>query len=89
MKYTYEQVRRKSINLGKSFRKLFKLHKGEVVAVHLPNGPHFYIATLGVLSGGLVHTTLNPLYTAGKLFCKFNNIFFIRFYLQRKYLGNY
>lgn len=47
-------------------RKHFKLGKGDVVAVYLPNCPDYLIACLGTLSGGLVITTVNALYTAGK-----------------------
>lgn len=32
----------------------------------LPNVPEFPIAAIGIVSGGLICTTVNPLYTAGK-----------------------
>lgn len=36
-----------------------------MVAALLPNVPEYPMVILGALSGGLILTTLNPLYTAG------------------------
>ncbi|KAK4887093.1 hypothetical protein RN001_003364 [Aquatica leii] len=59
--YTFEQLRRKTINLGHNLRAVLKLRKGDVVAVLLPNTPEFAIAILGIMSGSLIVTTVNPL----------------------------
>lgn len=65
-KYTYSELRKKSNNFGKSLRKKLKLEEGDVVAVLLPNVPEYAIVILGILQAGLIITTLNPVYTAGK-----------------------
>lgn len=65
-KYTYKEVEKKSRNLGAALRRKLKLNKGDVVTVLFPNIPEFPIAALGVLRGGLVCTTVNPIYKASK-----------------------
>ncbi|CAG9863295.1 unnamed protein product [Phyllotreta striolata] len=62
-KYTYGQVRTKTKNFGAALRRKFKLEKGDVVAIVLPNVPEFPIVTLGALRAGLICTTVNPIYT--------------------------
>lgn len=54
------------MNLGAALRKRLKLNKGDVVTVLLPNVPEFSVAALGILQGGLICTTVNPIYTPGK-----------------------
>lgn len=44
----------------------FQLKQNDVVAVCLPNLPEYPIATLSVTEAGLIITTVNPTYTAGK-----------------------
>ncbi|CAG9862854.1 unnamed protein product [Phyllotreta striolata] len=61
--YTFGQIRGKSKNLNKALRHAFKLQKGDVVGILLPNCPEFGIAVLGVLEAGLTITTMNPIYT--------------------------
>ncbi|CAG9862852.1 unnamed protein product [Phyllotreta striolata] len=63
--YTFGQIRGKSKNLNKALRHAFKLQKGDVVGILLPNCPEFGIAVLGVLEAGLTITTMNPIYTPG------------------------
>ncbi|KAF2893813.1 hypothetical protein ILUMI_12363 [Ignelater luminosus] len=64
-KFTYEEVRTKSRNLSRAFRKKLKLDKGDVVSLLLPNVPEFPICVLGALQAGLTVSTINPLYTPG------------------------
>lgn len=42
------------------------LKKGDVVALVAPNMPDAIIGFLGILSGGLIVTTMNPYYTVGE-----------------------
>lgn len=67
-KYTYQQLGDKTWKLSKSLRKIWKLRKGDKVAVFSKNSPDYMIATIGIIRGGMVVTTLNPLYTPGKKF---------------------
>lgn len=64
-RYSYKEIEKKSRNLGASLRKKLKLNKGDVVSVLFPNVPEFPIAALGALRGGLICTTVNPIYTPG------------------------
>lgn len=66
-KYTYEELRIKSINLSRSIQKRLKLKKGDVVAILLPNIPEFGICLLGILKSSLIATTLSPLNTTDEL----------------------
>jgi len=73
-------VRTKSLKLNKVFRKIFKLQKHNIVALLLPNLPEYPVCAFGTFLAGLKLTTLNPLYTSGKLkmtskFCAQGNIF--------------
>ncbi|KAF5302845.1 hypothetical protein FQA39_LY02025 [Lamprigera yunnana] len=63
-KYTFEEVRKKSINLNKGLRKKFNTRKDDVVAIVLPNIPEYAICLLGSLLAHLRVTTVNPLATA-------------------------
>lgn len=65
-KYTFKEIRTKSRNFGAALRKKLKLNKGDVVTVLFPNVPEFFITALGVTQGGLICTTVNPIYTPGK-----------------------
>lgn len=44
----------------------FKLQKGDVIAIVLPNVPEYAVIVLGAMEAGLTITTVNPIYTAGK-----------------------
>ncbi|KAK5643655.1 hypothetical protein RI129_007500 [Pyrocoelia pectoralis] len=59
-KYTFEEVRRKSINLNKALRKKFNVKRNDIVAIVLPNIPEYAICILGSLQAGLRVTTVNP-----------------------------
>lgn len=81
-KYTYKQIMDYSFALNKSLRKKLKLQSGDIVAVFLPNVPEMPIATLGILKAGLVVTTINPLYTPGKLILNYRfESYCAKFYL--------
>lgn len=64
-KYTYAKLRDHSAAVAVRLQTKFKLKRGDVVAICLPNIPEFAIALLGALEAGLVVTTINPIYTAG------------------------
>ncbi|XP_031339881.1 probable 4-coumarate--CoA ligase 3 [Photinus pyralis] len=66
-RYTFEEIRRKALNLSQAIIKKFKLRKGDVVAVFLPNVPEFAICALGLLKANLVITTISPLATSDEL----------------------
>ncbi|CAH1285202.1 unnamed protein product [Diabrotica balteata] len=61
--YTFGEVKKKSKNLSKALRHIFKLKKGDVVAIFSPNKAEYAIAIFGILDAGLTATTLNPIYT--------------------------
>lgn len=48
-------------------RQEFGLKPHDVVALCLPNSMDFAIASFGALEAGLTLTTMNPIYTEGKL----------------------
>lgn len=58
-------------NLAKSLRKILKLQKGDKVAVISKNSPDYMLSIFGIMKSGLVTTSLNPLYTPGKVFLMF------------------
>lgn len=64
--YTYSQLRDHSAALAIRLHTKLNLQIGEVIAVCLPNMPEFPIAALGSMEAGLIVTTINPIYTAGK-----------------------
>ncbi|KAB0799122.1 hypothetical protein PPYR_07002 [Photinus pyralis] len=66
-KYTYDELRTKSLNLSRALKKRLKLRKGDVVAILLPNIPEFGICLLGILKSSLIATTLSPLNTPEEL----------------------
>ncbi|KAK9876546.1 hypothetical protein WA026_013920 [Henosepilachna vigintioctopunctata] len=66
-KYTYGEIRSRSSNLAKAFRKIFKLQNGDVVAIILKNIPEYPIADLGVLKANLISTTVSPIFTADEI----------------------
>lgn len=66
-KYTFEEVRRKSLNLNKALRKKFNLKQKDIVALVSPNIPEYAICLLGALQAGLRVTTVNPFGTADEV----------------------
>ncbi|KAF5302846.1 hypothetical protein FQA39_LY02026 [Lamprigera yunnana] len=66
-KYTFEEVRQKSINLNKGLRKKFQLKRDDVVAIVLPNVPEYAICLLGSLLANFRITTVNPFATAEEI----------------------
>lgn len=64
--YTFAELRDSSAALAVRFQTKFKLVKGDVVAICLPNLPEYPGAVLGAIEAGLTVTTVNPIYTAGK-----------------------
>lgn len=69
-KYTFAQAKDATSYIGRSLRNI-GLKKGDVVALVAPNFPDTILGFLGSMSGGLVVTTVNPLYTAGKVILSF------------------
>lgn len=65
-KYTYAQLRDCSASFALRLQRNFKLTKGDVLAICLPNLPEYPGALLGAIEAGLTVTTVNPIYTAGK-----------------------
>lgn len=65
-KYTYAELRDYSAAFAVRLQMQFHMKRNDVVAVCLPNIPEFPIVTLGAFEAGLVATTINPIYTAGK-----------------------
>lgn len=73
--YTYSQLRDHSAALAIRLHTKFNLQIGEVIAVCLPNIPEFPIAALGSIEAGLILTSINPIYTAGKVYsCVYRNV---------------
>ncbi|KAB0799121.1 hypothetical protein PPYR_07001 [Photinus pyralis] len=66
-RYTFEEVRRKSLNLNKALRQKFHLKQKDIVALVLPNIPEYAICLLGALQAGLRVTTVNPFGTADEI----------------------
>ncbi|GBP14244.1 4-coumarate--CoA ligase-like 5 [Eumeta japonica] len=62
--YTYAELRDSSAALAVRLQTKFKLNRGDVVAICLPNLPEYPGATLGAIEAGLTVTTVNPIYTA-------------------------
>eukprot|EP01134_Creolimax_fragrantissima_P001451 CFRG1451T1 len=70
---TYNEVKRESIEFGKSVHNDFKLSKGEVAAILLPNCLEFVPVLHGLMSVGVIATTLNPGYTATEIAYQLND----------------
>ncbi|XP_073832893.1 acyl-CoA synthetase family member pudgy [Musca autumnalis] len=65
--YTYAEMRDNSAALAVRLQTKFKLQKGDVVAICLPNLPEYPGAVLGAIEAGLTVTTVNPIYTAEEI----------------------
>ncbi|XP_011157991.1 probable 4-coumarate--CoA ligase 3 [Solenopsis invicta] len=65
-KYTYAQAKDATSYIGRSLRNM-GLKKGDVVALVTQNLPDTVLGFLGSVSGGLVVTTVNPLYTSEEM----------------------
>lgn len=86
--YTYEQGFKLSSNFAANLRKKFKIRDGDTVAVILPNIPDFPLITLGILEAGGVISTINPAYTARKLFKIVNLFWVLNINSNKGYLNN-
>jgi len=49
------------------------LGKGDVIAIHLPNVPHYVIAKVGALKAGCIVSGLSPLYTPDEVAFQLND----------------
>ncbi|KAF5302848.1 hypothetical protein FQA39_LY02028 [Lamprigera yunnana] len=58
-KYTFDEIRTKSINFSTNLRKKLKLNNNDIVAVILPNVPDFPICVLGAMQAGIAITPLD------------------------------
>jgi len=65
--YTYSQLRDSSAAFAVRLQTKFKLGKGDVLAVCLPNVPEYPGVVLGAMEAGLTTTTVNPIYTAEEI----------------------
>lgn len=65
--YTYGQLRDHCAALAIRLQQKCKFTPGDTLAICLPNMPEFPLIALGAVEAGLVVTTINPIYTAGKL----------------------
>lgn len=65
--YTFAEVRDSSAALAVRLQTKFKLGKGDVLAICLPNLPEYPGAVLGAIEAGLTVTTVNPIYTAEEI----------------------
>lgn len=63
-KYTYAESRAIAHRFAASLCKAGFKH-GDVIAVVLPNIPEFPLVLFGALEGGMVVTTVNPVFTPG------------------------
>ncbi len=64
---SYGDLDRLSRDFGAYLQQVVGLHKGERVAIMLPNLLQYPVALFGALRAGLVVVTVNPLYTAREL----------------------
>jgi len=64
---TYGELDRLSRDFGAYLQKELGLHKGDRVAVMLPNLLQYPVALFGALRAGLTVVNVNPLYTASEL----------------------
>ncbi len=64
---TYAQVDRSSRDFAAYLRQSLGLHKGDRVAIMMPNLLQYVVALFGVLRGGLVAVNVNPQYTVPEL----------------------
>lgn len=65
-KYTYAKLRDHSAAVAIRLQKNFNLKRGDVIGICLPNIPEYGIILPGAIEAGLVVTTINPMYTAGR-----------------------
>lgn len=66
--YTYAKLRDHSAAFAVRLQKHLKLEQNDVMAICMPNIPEYPIAMFGSIEAGLVVTTINPIYTPGRLF---------------------
>lgn len=65
-KFTYARLRDHCAAVAWRLRAQYRLQRGDVVAISMPNVPEFAIVALGALEAGLTLTTINPAYTAAE-----------------------
>lgn len=63
---TYGQLRDRCRALAIRLQAVFKLNYGDTIGVCLPNSIEFPIISLAGNEAGMIVTTVNPIYTAGK-----------------------
>ena len=63
---TYAELDRSSRNFAAYLQKTLGLHKGDRVAIMMPNLLQYPVALFGVLRAGLVVVNVNPQYTAAR-----------------------
>lgn len=64
---TYGEIDRLSADFGAYLQHELRLHRGDRIAIMLPNVLQYPIALFGALRVGLVVVNVNPLYTASEL----------------------
>jgi long-chain acyl-CoA synthetase len=64
---TYAGLERASRDFAAYLQKSLRLHKGDRVALMMPNLLQYPVALFGVLRAGLVAVSVNPMYTATEL----------------------
>ena len=64
---TYGELDRSSREFGAYLQKVVGLHKGDRVAIMMPNLLQYPIALFGALRAGMTAVNVNPLYTAREL----------------------
>lgn len=64
---TYSELDRGSRAFGAYLQKVVGLHKGDRVAIMMPNLLQYPVALFGVLRAGMTAVNVNPLYTAREL----------------------
>lgn len=65
--FTFAKLRDSCAAFATRLQNQLNMKRNDVFAVCLPNVPEFPIAMFGGLEAGLTITTVNPIYTAGKI----------------------
>ena len=64
---TFAQVKQSAVDFGKGLKNIFKVRKGDVLAIFAPNDIDFAPVVFGALWAGCVVSPANPGYTVGEL----------------------
>ncbi len=70
---TYRELDRASREFGAYLQKVIGLHKGDRVAIMLPNLLQYPVALFGALRAGMTVVNVNPMYTARELAHQLND----------------